>query len=186
MAYIYTIPPENATNELKKVYEDIKTRRGKLADVHKIFSLNPDAMLKHMELYQSVMFGKSPLKRYQREMMAVIVSIANKCEYCILHHCEALNHFWKDDKKVKQLQTNYKSLELPIADKQLCYYAWDLTKNPKKINQKYIDELKKAGLNDRTILDANLVIAYFNFVNRTVLGLGVYADTKEVTGYNYE
>jgi len=34
-------------------------------------------------------------------------------------------------------------------------------------------------------LDATLVISYFNFVNRMVLGLGVAPDEDEIGGYNY-
>ena len=39
-------------------------------------------------------------------------------------------------------------------------------------------------LSDRAILDASLVVGYFNFVNRMVLALGVKLE-KEPGGYNY-
>jgi alkylhydroperoxidase family enzyme len=42
--------------------------------------------------------------------------------------------------------------------------------------------LKSHGLTDRIILDATLVVAYFNFVNRMVLGLGVNVDESEIGG----
>lgn len=36
-----------------------------------------------------------------------------------------------------------------------------------------IDNLKEVGLDDRAIHDLNQVVAYFNYVNRGVDGLGI-------------
>ena len=42
--------------------------------------------------------------------------------------------------------------------------------------------LKDAGLNDGEILEANQIICYFNYVNRSINGLGV--STKgDIVGY---
>jgi alkylhydroperoxidase family enzyme len=46
--------------------------------------------------------------------------------------------------------------------------------------------MKDSGLDDRSILDAALVIAYFNFVNRLVLGLGVETEQEGTGGYIYD
>lgn len=186
MPFIEVIQPEEAEGELKKIYEELKEKRGKLAEVHKIQSLNPESITRHMDLYMTLLFGKSPLKRYRREMMAVVVSAANNCEYCRLHHGEALNHYWKDDKKVQQLSQDYQKLDLSAEDRLLCDLAWDLTENPTVISDERIMKLKKHGFSDRAILDATLIISYFNFVNRVVMGLGVEADAEEVEGYKYE
>ncbi len=186
MAFIDIIEPEEATGDLKDIYKELEEKRGKLARIHKIQSLNPDTLTTHMDLYMSIMFSKSPLSRAQREMMAVVVSAVNDCEYCQLHHGEALNHYWKDRSRVDQLRSNYNKVDLNNVDKRLCQLAKDLTLNPNSINEnKYITPLKNTGLSDRAILDAVLVISYFNFVNRIVLGLGVEANEKEVQGYKY-
>ncbi len=186
MPYIDVIQPEDAEGELKEIYEDLRKKRGKLAEIHKIQSLNPESIVRHMDLYMTVMFGRSPLKRYQREMMAVVVSAANKCRYCQLHHGEALNHFWKDEEKIEALRNNYERVDLESVDRLLCKLSWELTRTPEKINEKTIIELKDAGLDDRAVLDATLVIGYFNFVNRIVIGLGVETDPEELKGYRYE
>lgn len=187
MPFIEIIEPEEASGSLKKIYEELKRTRGKLARVHKIQSLHPETITSHMDLYMSVMFGKSPLKRAQREMIAVVVSAVNNCEYCLLHHGEALNHYWKDESKVKQLQSDYqKTHTLSETDKKLCVLAEKLTLEPDKIDENAdIIPLKEEGLSDRAVLDAVLVISYFNFVNRLVMGLGVETDEKEVKGYKY-
>ena len=45
--------------------------------------------------------------------------------------------------------------------------------------------LRAVGLDDRAILDACQVVAYFNFVNRIAQGLGVEFSADEVRGYKY-
>lgn len=186
MAFIDIIEPENATGSLKEIYEDLKKKRGKLAQVHKIQSLNPQTISAHMDLYMSVMFSQSPLSRAQREMIAVVVSAENGCEYCQKHHGQALNHYWKDRERVEQLRENYNKLDLDNVDKRLCQLAKVLTRNPAEMEEdKYLQPLRNTGLSDRAILDAVLVISYFNFVNRMVLGLGVETSEEEMQGYKY-
>lgn len=186
MPYIDVIEPDEAEGDLKKIYEDLIEKRGKLAEVHKIQSLNPESIVRHMDLYMTLLFGNSPLKRYQREMLAVVVSAANDCEYCQLHHSEALNYYWKEDEKVAQLRENFMALDLSKADQLLCKLAWELTESPSEIREGDISTLKEEGFTDRAILDATLVISYFNFVNRIVLGLGVEPSEEEVKGYKYD
>ncbi|MDN5205543.1 peroxidase-related enzyme [Fulvivirgaceae bacterium BMA10] len=187
MAYIKVVQHEEAEGRLKEIYDNLVETRGKLAEVHKIQSLNPESIVNHMDLYMTIMFGKSPLKRYQREMIAVIVSVNNDCEYCQQHHGEALNHFWRDDERVEQLRNDFTQLELNEVDMVLCEYAETLTANPNSPHEeKFIKRLADLGLEDRAILDATLVIAYFNFVNRIVLGLGVALEEHKGAGYKYD
>lgn len=185
MPFIEVIQHEQAEGQLKDIYDNLVKTRGKLAEVHKIQSLNPESINHHMDLYLGIMFGKSPLKRYQREMIAVIVSVSNSCEYCQLHHAEALLHYWKDQGRIDSLKADFKDAELDEADVLLCKYAQELTANPSGDFELITSKMKEVGLSDRQILDANLVTAYFNFVNRIVIGLGVVPDEAEIKGYNY-
>jgi uncharacterized protein YciW len=64
-------------------------------------------------------------------------------------------------------------------------HASKLTTNPSAILKDEIDELKQSGWTDEDILAINLIISYFNFVNRIALGLGVEFSEEEVKGYKY-
>ena len=186
MANIKVISFEEATGKLKDIYDGLIEKRGKLADVHTIQSLNPDTIIAHMELYMTIMFSRSPLTRAQREMIAVVVSAANGCSYCQQHHGAALNNYWKNDVRIELLKINYETAGLDITDTKLCRYAIELTIHPDNFeNENRIMDLKETGLEDRAILDTTLVVAYFNFVNRIVLALGVQLEEKAGEGYKY-
>jgi len=186
MAYIDMVQHEEAEGKLKDIYDDLVKSRGKLAEIHKIQSLNPETIIAHMELYMSIMFGKSPLKRYQREMIAVVVSMNNGCRYCTKHHAEALGYFWKDDAKIIKFIEDYRLVKLNEKDLLLCDFAKRLTLHPGDVNEEnHLAELKRISFTDREILDATLVVSYFNFVNRIVMGLGVELEANP-GGYNYK
>lgn len=81
-AWIETIDEEEATGELAGAYEicgDSST--GRVAHIYKVHSLSPQAMLDHRALYRTLIFGPSPLKRYQREMIGTVVSSLYDCHY---------------------------------------------------------------------------------------------------------
>lgn len=187
MPHIRTISHKEAEGELKEIYENLIESRGKLAEVHKIHSLNPPVLVAHMDLYMAIMFGKSPLKRYQREMLGVVVSSANGCDYCVNHHEQALLAYWKDEERTRLVADpgDRKKAELSEGEFLLCQYADQLTKAPSEDTSQLIQEIRKSGLSDRAILDATQAIAYFNFVNRMVMGLGVDFTEEEMKGYKY-
>lgn len=186
MSRIKVIQEVDATGRLKEVYDEIIQKRGKLAEVIKIQSLRPESIVKHIDLYMEIMFSKSFLSRQQREMIAVVVSAHNHCNYCVTHHAEALNHYWKNEKQIEILTKDFSLLKLSDQDKGLCAYAVALTKYPSSnSNNELIEKLKQLGFADEAILDATLVISYFNFVNRMVLGLGVELEQEKGIGYKY-
>lgn len=187
MARIKIIPHEEATGRLKEVYDDLVEQRGQLAEVHMIQSLRPESIMKHIDLYMEIMYTRSELSRALREMIAVIVSAANQCEYCQMHHGKALNHYWRDWDRVDRLRKTFRSMEdLNAKEKALCEYAEKMTLSPGSAKETdHTAPLKQIGLSDSAILDATLVIAYFNFVNRIVMGLDVELEKDAGSGYKY-
>ena len=82
VAWIETVAEDQATGELQRAYRraaDPKT--GDVDHIMKIHSLNPASLLDHQRLYKTLMYGKSPLSRAQREMIGVVVSAINRCEF---------------------------------------------------------------------------------------------------------
>jgi uncharacterized peroxidase-related enzyme len=120
-------------------------------------------------------------------MIAVVVSAANGCEYCQCHHGKALNQYWRNENKVELLKKGYQHASLGEVENALCQFALDLTLTPDGFaGRDGTNVLKKLDLDDRAILDATLVVCYFNFVNRIVLALGVnLEDTNAGEGYKY-
>ena len=182
MAWIKEIDQDDATGDLKVIYDDLVKQRGKLSNIMKVHSLNPGAMQKHLDLYMHLLFGRSGLSRAEREAIAVAVSATNQCGYCVSHHADALSRYEKDPSVGKMIE-DLNFSDLPERSARLLSYASRLTARPGEISEQDIQGLRDVGLSDQDILDANLVTAYFNFVNRIALGLGVSFSAEETEGY---
>jgi uncharacterized peroxidase-related enzyme len=81
MAWIKTIEPGNASGELKAEYDRAVERAGKVFNILKIQSLNPQTLRASMDLYLASMKAPSGLSRAEREMLGTVVSWANHCFY---------------------------------------------------------------------------------------------------------
>ena len=81
MAWIETISPDDAEGPQKKEYDEAITRSGGVANVVSLSSLNPAALSAWVGVYKAVMYGPSPLERYERELVATVVSQENNCHY---------------------------------------------------------------------------------------------------------
>lgn len=185
MAWIDVIEPEDATGDLNALYDDIAEKRGKLSNVLKVHSQNPSALKEHLDLYGTLLFGSSPLSRAEREAIAVVVSAANDCDYCVHHHAEALQAYWHEA-RVQQLADDYTALDdLDVPLRAACDVAAKLTRSPDAMSEADVESLRAAGWSDRAVLDIVLVTSYFNFVNRITNGLGVESTPEEATGYHY-
>ncbi len=129
----------------------------------------------------AVMFGPSGLSRAECEMIAVVISVADQCPYCIQHHSAALRHYWKDDDKLATFIDDYRSIDLTPKMEAVLDYAFKLTTTPHAMVEADVQRLRNCGLADEDILTINPIASYFNFVNRS--GLGVAFTPDEVEGY---
>jgi len=186
MSWIDEVEVADADGKLAEIYAELIEKRGKVSNILKVHSLNPDAMGNHLDLYMTLMFGRSGLSRAEREAIAVVVSATNECAYCVNHHAEALRRYIEDNETLDMLMAadGLETLEPRLSN--IVRYAEKLTSAPGAMTESDLGELRAVGLSDSDILDLSLIVAYFNFVNRIALGLGVTYSAEEMRGYRDE
>ncbi|HEY2932822.1 MAG TPA: carboxymuconolactone decarboxylase family protein [Acidobacteriota bacterium] len=81
MAHIAQVSDKDATGKLKSIYESAVKRAGKVFNIVRLQSLNPESLQASLNLYMATMHASSPLSRADREMLATVVSRANSCHY---------------------------------------------------------------------------------------------------------
>ncbi len=178
MSWIKSIPFEEAEGALKKIYARIAGKDGYIDNVLSIHSLRPHTLEGHMALYKSVLHHSgNKLPREFLETLGVYVSYLNNCEYCVAHHLEGLSRLLNDKDMAETIYTALKrqDFDLVFDSKQQAAltYARKLTLHPQEIEEHDFIALKNAEHSDGEILEINQVTSYFNYVNRSVLGLGV-------------
>lgn len=178
MSWIKTINYENADAALKKIYDKIKGPNNTIDNVLSIHSLRPHTLVGHMALYKNVLHNSNnTLPKWYLEALGVFVSHLNKCDYCFDHHYEGFRKLISDDSKAEKFRNAVISNKIGdyFSGQYLsgCDYAKKLTLHHSTIEKKDIENLKHAGFTEGEILEINQVTSYFNYVNRSVVGLGV-------------
>jgi uncharacterized peroxidase-related enzyme len=178
MSWIKTIDYLNADSNLKRIYNRVKGPNNNVDNVLSIHSLRPHTLVGHMTLYKSVLHNSNNvLPKWYLESIGVYVSHLNNCTYCVEHHFNGFKKLLKDDLKADYYLESVKNDTLAdFFDSKYfsgIVYAQKLTMEVQNIKKENFESLKIAGFSEGEILEINQVVSYFNYVNRTVVGLGV-------------
>lgn len=178
MSWIKEIKYKDAGTELKKLYDRIKGPSDNIDNILSVHSLRPNTLLGHMTLYKNILHSaKNILPKWYLETLGVYVSYLNHCSYCVDHHYAGLEKLLNDGDRAANIFDCVKSdnMEQCLDEKfaQGASYAKKLTLSAENIIESDIQSLRSVGLDDGEILEINQVVSYFNYANRTVLGLGV-------------
>jgi len=144
-------------------------------------------MLGHLALYRSVLHSKDlTLPIWFLEVVACYVSLINRCDYSFTHHWynaeRLLNNLNRAQSVRNALETNILEGVFQSKELHLLQYAKKLTSSVQTMQMSDITRLQETGVNDGEILEVNQVVAYFNYSNRLLNGLGV-TTTGDVVGY---
>ncbi len=80
MAWIKTVSEQEATGDLKAIYDTSRKLYGFIPNIRRALSLNPTALRAYTQLSGAVYHG-GVLRPEEREMIATVVSAANRCHY---------------------------------------------------------------------------------------------------------
>ena len=183
MSWIQVIGFDEAKGKLKQIYNKIKGPNNQIDNVLSIHSLRPHTLVGHMSLYKNTLHhSNNTFPNWFLELLGTYTSYINNCDYCYKHHFAGMKRFLNDDKKAEFLKQHIEadSLSIFLSKKEnaLVDYAKKLTFQADKIKKEDIENLKSLGYSDGEILEVNQVVSYFNYANRTVLGLGVNTNNE--------
>lgn len=187
-AWIEMIPLEEASGELAEAYELVRTPHGTVDNVMRAHSLRPATMRGHVSLYRSVLHDDAnTLPFWFLEVVASYVSILNCCDYSFSHHFTNASNLIGDAARSERILAALRARqpENEFSGRELAFlrYAERLTVDVAGIGRSVFDAMKAEGCSDGEILEVNQVVAYFNYSNRLLNGLGVTTEGDTVGYY---
>jgi len=78
-----------------------------------------------------------------------------------------------DEGMIAALRDDYRSAPITEAERVMCDYVVQLTKDATKIHPGTLDRLRDVGFDDTAILQITLIASWFNYINRVADALGV-------------
>jgi uncharacterized peroxidase-related enzyme len=163
---------DEVPGEVKELWGKPLEKLGFVPNVLRVYAIRPRHLQLWNDFYDELMRGDSGLTKAQREMIAVVVSTANRCHYCIVSHSAALRKLTGDPVLVEQLQTNHAYANVEPKERAMLDFALKLTERSSTCTEADVDALREAGWSDEDVMDITEVAAMFNFTNRLASGLG--------------
>lgn len=186
-AWIRMIPDDEADVDLSDALASARTPHGTVDNVLRVHSLRPNTMRGHMVLYKAALHDDAnTLPMWLQETVASYVSVLNDCDYSYANHWANARHLIGDEARADEIETAMKARRIGDVfegrELALMRYAEKLTLTPARMEEADIAPLRAAGLDDGEILEANQIVCYFNYVNRSINGLGVSTE-GDIVGY---
>ena len=155
------LPPD-----VRKYFAKCDEKLGFVPNVLKAYSFNEAKLRPFIDMYNDLMLADSGLTKLEREMIAVVVSSANHCYYCLTAHGAAVRQLSGDPELGELLVMNYRSAPLSRRHRAMLDVAHRLTVQPAEVGAAERRALRRVGFKARDIWDIATVAAFFNMSNR--------------------
>jgi uncharacterized peroxidase-related enzyme len=158
--------PAGLDDDLKAVWAKCGEKLGFVPNVFAAYSLKPQRLRHFMQMYNEIMLAESGLSKLEREMVAVVVSSANRCFYCLVAHGAAVRRLSGDAQLGEMMALNYRVAALDGRQRAMLDYAWKMTQTPWLVDAADRTGLRDVGLSTEDIFDLSETVAFFNLSNR--------------------
>lgn len=173
-----TPDPEGLDDDLKAYFAKCREALGFVPNVLRAYALRPAKLRTFIAFYDELMLGDSGLSKLEREMIAVVVSSANRCYYCLAAHGQAVRYRSGDPELGEMMVMNYRVAELPSRQRAMLDFAWKLTTTPWLVDAGDRAALSQHGFSDEDVFDICNVVGFFNMSNRVASGVDMMPNRE--------
>lgn len=171
--WIGIAPPEEATGDLKRAYERIRTTRGRIPDIRAVMAGEPLALEVMAGFFPENNYACTSIDRRLAEMIATVASVANGSRFGAPAHARQLAKITGDPAFSDSVVRDYRSAGLSGKERVLLDYVWKLSKTPGEMTEADVEGLRAAGWTDAQIVATVHVAAFFAYMNRVAEAFGL-------------
>ncbi|NKB71569.1 MAG: peroxidase-related enzyme [Candidatus Latescibacteria bacterium] len=100
-----------------------------------------------------------------KQMVVVLISAHNGCQYCRLTHAKALQGLGVSSDLIDSLSTDVNLDKVPPPQRAILQFALQVAQAPQAITDRDVQRLRDFSLSDGEILELIMVAAFTNFIN---------------------
>ena len=172
MAFIETIPPADATGEVRAMYERQQDSWGYVPNYAKVFSHRPEVLARWGRLLAEI---RRPMDARRFELVTFAAAHELRNTACALAHGKALTRFF-DPAAVLAMAEGGDVPGLTEAEHAMMAFSRKIARDATTVTQADADALRASGLSDPEIFDVAATAAGRAFFTKLLDGLGVLAD----------
>ncbi|MGQ9366030.1 peroxidase-related enzyme [Azospirillum sp. A39] len=179
--HVMALPvPDPATldDDMRAYFAKCTEKLGFVPNVLQAYSARQRKLRTFAQFYNELMLGESGLSKLEREMIAVVVSSANHCYYCLVAHGQAVRKLSGDPELGEMLVANYRVAPLAHRQRAMLDFAWKLTKEPWTVDEADRQALRDAGFSAEEIFDIADVTGFYNMSNRVATAVDMIPNRE--------
>lgn len=176
---LFPVPaPEDLPENLQKLFAKAQETIGFVPNVFRVMSFRPERLSAWFTHFRSLHEPTENLGVAEREMIAVAVSMANGCLYCLVAHGQALREALGDPVLADRITLDYRRAGLDERRTAILDYAVKITQRPLECEESDITRLRDLGLTLEEVWDVAEIAAMYNFTNRMALATGMLPNRE--------
>jgi len=176
MPFLPTLPQEEASTEVRGIYEYVLSRWGFVPNYFEALGHDQQLLQDQVNLFTNAMFIERGLPKLIKEQIATVVSAINMSSYCLPAHLEILGRMGLEKSLCRKLSIDYKLAPLEPNVMELLKFCEKLSIRPSEMQRADFDHLRDYGWTDADIFDAVLITSLYACANRFSAGLGLTPD----------
>jgi uncharacterized peroxidase-related enzyme len=170
--------PGELPEDLQKLFAKAEERIGFVPNVFRANSFRPERLRAWFAHYKLLHEPTEHLSAAEREMIAVAVSMANGCLYCLVAHGAALRQELGDPVLADRITLDHRRAGLDERRTAILDYAVKLTRTPLECGPADLDGLHALGLSLEEVWDVAEIAAMYNFTNRMASATGMLPNRE--------
>src|SRR5215510_1966800 len=175
----FPVPAEDELPEnLRGLFAKARKRLGFVPNVFRVYSFRPERLSTWFAHFRQLHEPTANLNAAEREMIAVAVSMANGCLYCLVAHGAALREAIGDPIVADRITLDYKRAGLDPKMEAVLDFAVKITRHPLDCDQEDLENLKSLGLTEQEVWDVIEIAAMYNFTNRMASATGMIPNRE--------
>jgi uncharacterized peroxidase-related enzyme len=175
----FPVPAEaDLPADLQKLFAAARERVGFVPNVFRVYAFRPERLRAWFTHFKDLHLPTEHLDVADREMISVVVSMANGCLYCLVAHGAALREALGDPVLADRITIDWRRAGLDPRRSAICAFAEQLTLAPREVTQDDLDTLRAQGLTDEECWDVAEVAAMYNFTNRMAMATNMLPNLE--------
>lgn len=176
---LFPVPDERELPErLQGLFAKAREALGFVPNVFRVYSFRPERLSLWFAHFKALHEPTEGLTTADREMIAVVVSQANGCLYCLVAHGAALREALGDPVLGERIAFDYSRAGLDARRSAICAYAEKLTLRPRELGEGDLQSLLDAGLTREEAWDVAEIASMYNLTNRMAMATGMLPNEE--------
>jgi uncharacterized peroxidase-related enzyme len=160
MPRIRSIDPEKATGEAQQLLAAVNDKFGMVPNLARALAISPAALKGYLALGEALEGSLLPAKL--REQIALTVSQANGCSYCLAAHCAIGKTVGLSNSELSDARQSSSPDSKVNAALRL---AKQLVEDRGRVSEEYLTRVRRAGYGDAAITEIVAIVAWKTFSN---------------------